>query len=132
MGQVCEVEIEYAEVFISPSGVRVEQLAFVEPAMRVTKRYTLLISGLCRHLPISVLARHTGLRWNTVKSIDQAYLAKTIHPVAPQTLEGIRCLGVDEVARAKGQDYLTLVYGLSPGAHCGRILWIKEELSPPT
>jgi len=126
MGQACQVEIEYAEVFVSPSVVRVEQLAFVEPAMRVTNRYALLISGLCRHMPISVVARHTGLRWNTVKSIDQAYLAETIKPVAPQALEGIRYLGVDEVARAKGQDYLTLVYDLSPGVHCGRILWIKE------
>lgn len=126
MGQTCQVEIEYAEVFVSPSVVRVEQLAFVEPAMRVTNRYALLISGLCRHMPISAVARHTGLRWNTVKSIDQTYLAETIKPVAPQALEGIRYLGVDEVARAKGQDYLTLVYDLSPGPHCGRILWIKE------
>jgi len=46
--------------------------------------------------------------------------------VSPQTLEAIRYLGVDEVARAKGQDYLTLVYDLSPGANCGRILWIKQ------
>ena len=60
------------------------------------------------------------------QSIDKAYLAHTIKPVSPQTLEGIRYLGVDEVARAKGQDYLTLVYDLSPGANCGRILWIKE------
>jgi transposase len=126
MGQACQVEIEYAEVFVSPSVVRVEQLPFVEPKTRVTKRYARLIAGLCRHMPISVVARHTGLRWNTVKSIDKAYLAETIKPVAPQTLEGIRYLGVDEVARAKGQDYLTLVYDLSPGAHCGRILWIKE------
>ena len=48
MGQACQVEIEYAEVFGSPSVVRVEQLAFVEPAMRVTNRYAVLISGLCR------------------------------------------------------------------------------------
>ena len=126
MGQACEVQIEYAEVFISPSVVRVEQLPFVDPTRRVTKRYALLISGLCRHMSISAVARHTGLRWNTVKSIDKDYLAETIKPVAPQTLAGIRYLGVDEVARAKGQDYLTLVYDLSPGAHCGRILWIKE------
>ena len=33
---------------------------------------------------------------------------------------------VDEVARAKGQSYFTLVYDLSPGDHYGRILWIKE------
>ena len=126
LGQACQVEIEYAEVFISRSVVRVELLPFVEPTTRVTKRYARLISGLCRHMPISAVARHTGLRWATIKSIDKAYLADTIKPVAPQTLEAIRYLGVDEVARAKGQDYLTLVYDLSPGANCGRILWIKE------
>ena len=126
-GQACEVEIEYAEVFISPSVVRVEQLPFVDPGMRVTKRYALLISGMCRHMAISAVARHTGLRWNTVKAIDKAYLAQTIRPVPPQSLEGIRYLGVDEVARTKGQKYLTLVYDLSPGANCGRILWIKED-----
>lgn len=49
-GQACQVEIEYAEVFISPSVVRVEQLPFVEPTTRVTKRYARLISGLCRHM----------------------------------------------------------------------------------
>ncbi len=125
-GQACQVEIEYAEVFISPSVVRVEQLPFVDPGMRVTKRYALLISGLCRHMAISAVARHTGLRWNTVKAIDKAYLAQTIRPVPPQSLEGILYLGVDEVARAKGQHYLTLVYDLSPGGNCGRILWIKE------
>lgn len=126
VGQACEVEIEYAEVFISPSVVRVEQLPFVEPKARVTKRYARLIAGLCRHMPIAVVARHTGMRWATIKAIDKAYLAEVIEPVAPQTLEGIRYLGVDEVARAKGQDYLTLVYDLSPGDHSGRLLWVKE------
>lgn len=43
MGQACQVEIEYAEVFISPSAVRVEQLPFVDPTTRATKRYALLI-----------------------------------------------------------------------------------------
>ena len=83
MGQACEVEIEYAEVFISPSVVRVEQLPFVDPTRRVTKRYALLISGLCRHMSISAVARHTGLRWNTVKSIDKDYLAETTFPQVP-------------------------------------------------
>jgi transposase len=41
-------------------------------------------------------------------------------------LTGIRYLGVDEVARAKGHDYVTLVYDLTPGERCGRILWVKE------
>jgi len=58
-----EVEIEYAETYLSPSSVRVEALSFVAPKARVTRRYAKLISGPCRHMPISKVALHTGLRW---------------------------------------------------------------------
>ncbi len=125
-GWPCEVEIEYAETFLSPGHVRVEALPFVYPKARVTKRYARLIAGMARHMPISVVARHTGLSWDSVKAIECAHLAETIPIPRPQTLTGIRYLGADEVARAKGQSYFTLVYDLSPGANYGRILWVKE------
>jgi len=125
-GHPCEVEIEYAETFLSPGHVRVEQLSFVAPKARVTKRYARLIAGMARHMPISTVARHTGLSWDSVKAIECVHLAETIPIPRPQTLQGIRYLGVDEVARAKGQSYFTLVYDLSPGAGYGRILWVKE------
>jgi transposase len=125
-GHPCEVEIEYAETFLSPGHVRVEQLSFVAPKARVTKRYARLIAGMARHMPISTVARHTGLSWDSVKAIECVHLAETIPIPRPQTLQGIRYLGVDEVARAKGQSDFTLVYDLSPGAGYGRILWVKE------
>ena len=125
-GHRCEVEIEYAETFLSPGQVRVEALPFVCPKARVTKRYARLIAGMARHMPLSAVARHTGLSWDSVKAIEGAYLAETIPMPRPQTLAGIRYLGVDEVARAKGQSYFTLVYDLSPGTNYGRILWVKE------
>ena len=125
-GHPCEIEIEYAETFLSPGHVRVEQLSFVAPKARVTKRYARLIAGMARHMPISTVARHTGLSWDAVKAIECAHLAETIPMPRPQTLTGIRYLGVDEVARAKGQSYFTLVYDLSPGTNYGRILWVKE------
>jgi transposase len=125
-GHPCEIEIEYAETFLSPGNVRVEALSFVSPKARVTKRFARLIAGMARHMPISTVARHTGLSWDSVKAIECAHLAETMPIPRPQTLEGIRYLGVDEVARAKGQSYFTLVYDLSPGANYGRILWVKE------
>ena len=125
-GWPCEVEIEYAETFLSPGQVRVERLPFASPKVRVTKRYARLIAGMARHMPISTVARHTGLSWDSVKAIECAHLAETIPIPDPKSLEGIRYLGVDEVARAKGQSYFTLVYDLSPGADYGRILWVKE------
>lgn len=125
-GHPCEIEIEYAETFLSPGHVRVEHLSFVAPKARVTKRYARLIAGMARHMPISTVARHTGLSWDSVKAIECAHLAETMPIPHPQTLEGIRYLGVDEVARAKGQSYFTLVYDLSPGANYGHVLWVKE------
>lgn len=125
-GRPCEVEIEYAQVFLSPACVRVEALPFVAPGTRATRRFARLVSGLCRHMPIDAVARHTGLSWHSVKALDAAFLAETVVPPRPELLAGIRYLGVDEVARAKGHDYLTLVYDLTPGENCGRILWVKE------
>lgn len=125
-GWPCEVEIEYAQIFLSPSCVRVEALPFVAPGTRATRRFARLVSGLCRHMPIDAVARHTGLSWHSVKALDAAFLAETVEPPRPELLTDIRYLGVDEVARAKGHEYLTLVYDLTPGEHCGRILWVKE------
>ena len=125
-GYSCEVEIEYAESYLSPSNIHVEALSFVAPKTRVTRRYAKLISGLCRHMPISAVVRHTGLRWGSVKAIDVAHIHETVAMPRPQTLSGIRYLGVDEVARAKGQDYVTVVYDLTPGDRCGTLLWVKE------
>ena len=125
-GHPCEVEIEYAQTFLSPGHVRVEALPFVCPKARVTKRYARLIAGMARHMPIATVARHTGLSWDSVKAIECAHLKETMPIPRPQTLTGIRYLGADEVARAKGQSYFTLVYDLSPGTNYGRILWVKE------
>ncbi len=52
-GYACEVEIEYAETFLSPASIHGEALPFVAPKARVTRRYARLISGLCRPMPPS-------------------------------------------------------------------------------
>src|SRR3990167_487458 len=89
-GYPVDIEIEYAETFLSPGNVRVEALPFVCPKARVTKRYARLIAGMARHMPLSAVARHTGLSWDSVKAIEGAYLAETIQILRPQTLAGIR------------------------------------------
>lgn len=35
--------------------------------------------------------------------------------LSPQNVTGVRYLGINETARAKGHDYLTLVYDLETG-----------------
>ncbi|MFT5211280.1 MAG: transposase, partial [Flavobacterium sp.] len=37
-----------------------------------------MISGLCRHMSIQAVSRHLGIRWETVKNIDKAYLEESL------------------------------------------------------
>ena len=113
-GKRCWVDIEYVQVF-DHNRTPVEGLSFVVPGQRVTHRMARLVSALCRHMTLSAVARYTGLSWDTVKNLDKRYLAKQLPQLRPESLEGLRLIGVDEVARAKGHDYFTLVYDMVSG-----------------
>ena len=45
-----------------------------------------------------------------VKNMDKFYLESTLLSLNPTQLTGLKYLGVDEVARAKGHDYMTVIY----------------------
>ena len=109
-GYPCVIEMELAQVFISKNERRMECCEFVDKGGRFTRRFCRMISGLCRHMSIQAVSRHLGIRWATVKNIDKAYLAETLPALDPTQLTGLKYLGVDEVARAKGHDYMTVIY----------------------
>ena len=114
-GYPCYVEIELAQVFISKNERRIEQCDFVDKGCRYTQRYCHLISGLCRHMSILAVSRHLNIRWESIKNIDKAYLEKTLPALNPEQLTGLKYIGVDEVARAKGHDYMTVIYDMVEG-----------------
>lgn len=119
-----QIEIELAQVLSVDDKRHMERCDFVDKGCYYTKRFCRLIGGLCRHMTISAVAKHFGLRWETVKNIDKAYLQDTLPSLIPEELTNLKYLGVDEVARAKGHDYMTLVYDLGSGqlvwVHAGR------------
>jgi transposase len=92
-----------------------EDCDFVDKCSRYTSRFCGLVSGLCRHMSISTVARHLNLRWETVKNMDQLYLESTLPALDPSQLKDLKYLGVDEVARAKGHDYMTVIYDMKSG-----------------
>ena len=114
-GYPCVIEVELAQVFISKNERRMEHCEFVDKGWRFTRRFCRMISGLCRHMSIQAVSRHLGLRWETVKNIDKAYLEETLPALDPTQLTGLKYLGVDEVARAKGHDYMTVIYDMVEG-----------------
>lgn len=139
-GHRVALDIEYLEIAIGARDRRVEQLDFVAAGARYTHRLAERVSALCRHMSISAVASWTGLAWRTVKDMDRSHLRATLPALNPRNLTGLRVLGVDEVACAKGHDYVTVVYDLDSGG----LLWVGDgktadsfaaflaELSPQT
>lgn len=119
-GQPCLVEIELAQVNTHDGYRIIEDNAFVDVGCRHSKRLCRLISGLCRHMSISAVANHLGIRWETIKNIDKQYLQETLPALDPSILTDLKYIGVDEVARAKGHDYMTLVYDMEQG----HLIWV--------
>lgn len=111
----CYLEIELAQVVTSSGKRLMESADFVDKGSRYTVRFCRLVSGLCRHMSISTVARHLSLRWETVKNMDTFYLESTLSALDPSQLKGLKYLGVDEVARAKGHDYMTVIYDMVSG-----------------
>ena len=123
-----QIEVELAQVLTIDGKRHIERCDFVDKGCYYTKRFCRLISGLCRHMTISTVAKHFGLRWETVKNIDKAYLQDTLPSLNPEELTDLKHLGVDEVARAKGHDYMTLVYDLGSG----QLVWVHPGRTSDT
>ena len=115
MGLPCLIDIELTQVRINGKVRHIESCEFVDKGSRYTKRFCQLVSGLCRHMSIQAVSRHLSLRWETVKKMDKAYLEESLPDLNPKNLKELKYIGVDEVARAKGHDYMTVIYDMEKG-----------------
>ena len=120
-GLPCVLVIELAQVWIGKNARRLEHCEFVDKGSRYTKRFCRLVSGLCRHMSIQAVSRHLNIRWETVKNMDKYYLQSSLPALDPTQLTGLKYIGVDEVARAKGHDYMTVVYDMVEG----HLIWVE-------
>ncbi len=121
MGNLCTVEIELGQVYINKNERRIEHSPFIAKGEHFTHRFCRLISGLCRHMSIQAVSKHLKIRWETVKNIDKKYLEQTLPALDPGCLKDLKYIGVDEVARAKGHDYMTVVYDMCKG----HLIWVE-------
>lgn len=98
-------------------GIRAEELEFLSPFRRSTRRFERAVGDLCRVLPIKHVAEHFGLSWHVVKEIDKRRLKQE---VGPPDHDGLCLLAVDEIAVHKGHRYMTSVLNVETGA----IVWM--------
>jgi transposase len=111
-GLPCVINIELAQVWVSKNEQRIESSDFFGKGSRYTNRFCQLVSGLCRHMSIQAVSRHLNMRWEMIKNMDRYYLEITLPALNPALLNGLKSIGVDEVARAKRHDYITVIYNM--------------------
>jgi transposase len=109
-------------------GPKLEQLDWLDPYSRCTRRLAESVARMCQVMPVKQVAEWYDLHWGAVKSIDKAYLQRTLGPV---NLEGVTVIAMDEFAIQKGHRYATVV--IDPRTR--RVLWVgrgrsREDIRP--
>lgn len=106
-------------------GVRVERLPWARPWQRVTTALAVAVAALARRLSWAETATHFGLDWKTVAGVVRRAVTEGL---ARRRWQPLHVLGIDEVSRRKGHQYLTLIYDLERG----RLVWIGENRDTAT
>ena len=103
-------------------GPRLEQVAWLDPHARVTRRLAQSVARFCMVASVRHAARWHGLDWKTAKAIDFRELERTL---GPPNLDGVRMLAMDEFAIQKGYRYAIVVFD----PERKRVLWVGRGRS---
>ena len=113
------IQYSYRKIRCLCCGIVVEDLALVDPTVRVTKRLASYILDLCRFMTIKEVAKHLSLDWKTVKDIHKRYLQGSF---SHEDVGYPRLLAIDEISLKKRHHYLTVIINWETG----RVLWVGE------
>jgi len=102
----CFLEVRVPRVRLPDGTVRLIEPPWVGKLAGFTLLFEALVLMLCREMPFAAVARLVGESWHRVASIAQRYVDLA---VAQADLSTVRALAIDETARARGHDYVTLV-----------------------
>ncbi len=122
-----QLVLEYApyRVWCPHCGLRVERVPWADAWQRVTHGLARAVARLARELPWAGVAAEYQLNWKTVASLVEAAV---LWGLAHRRWEPLHIIGIDEVSRRKGQQYLTIVYDLQRG----RVVWVGRDRTRAT
>ena len=103
-------------------GPHLEELDWLSPHRRVTRRLEEAIGRLSQVMPLKQVAAFYGVGWHTVKAIDRTLLQQQVIEPDWSTIE---YLGMDEFALHKGHRYATVI--VEPLRR--QVLWVGQGRS---
>jgi transposase len=121
------VELVYApcRIWCGQCGWRVERVPWADKWQRVTRPLARAVAALARELNWSAVAHHFRLNWKTIATVVEGAV---LWGLAHRRWAPLHVIGIDEVSRRKGQQYLTIVYDLGRG----RVVWVGRDRSATT
>jgi len=108
-------------------GVKAEIVPWATGNKQLTDTLCWYLASWAKLISWKEVANRFSFGWDSVYSAVQTAVEWVLEN---RDLENIRSLGVDEIARAKGHKYLTLVYQIDKGAR--RLIWIGSERTKET
>ena len=98
---------------------RQERIPFATDSCSYTHCFARYVIDLLKAMTLKDVSNLLDVSWNTIKDIHVRYLER--HYSLP-LLDGVDCIGIDELAVKKGHIYKTIVVDL----RTGRILYVGE------
>jgi transposase len=103
-------------------GVKVESMPWASGKSRLTQAYAWFLARWAKRLSWREVAAVFHTSWDSVfRAVEMAVEWGRSH----QNLDGVKAIGIDEIAWKKGHKYLTLVYQIDN--HCKRLLWVGDK-----
>jgi transposase len=114
------LEADAPRVSCRAHGVVVAAVPWARARSRFTRDFEDTCAWLAAHAPTSVVAELLRTTWRSVASVVTRVVAEASGRV--DRLDGLRRIGIDEIAFRKGQRYLTTVVDHDTG----RLVWAAE------
>jgi transposase len=112
----CFVEAELRRLRCPDCGVRVEAVPWARPGARHTRDLEDVVAWLAQQMAFAPIARLLRIGWATVGRIVERVVADQLDQ---DRLQGLVCIGVDEISYRRHHRYLTTVADHNSGA----IVW---------
>lgn len=124
----CRIRCEVRRVSCPDCGIRPEVVPWARVGSRATRAFEDACVWLARSAPKSVVAQLLRVDWHTVGRMIERVVAEHTASRAGDGLDGLRRIGIDEVAYRKGHRYLMCV----TDHDTGRLVWAAPGRSEQT
>lgn len=114
-----EVQADLRRLSCPVHNERTEGVPFARAGSRFTRDFEDLVGWLATTMDKTALKRLVRIDWDTVGRIIERVTADGLDP---ERLEGLFCVGVDEVSWRKNHSYITLV----SNHRTGKFVWGKQ------